>query len=142
MPYRRSDNLRAMSYHTRAGQHDETAAWLTREHADRAFEFGSVARRDGSRIDPKRWRQGLDRVQQSLRCGPALSIDHRHAAEAGLDLLEQLQPFSAHRQFSRTESGDIATRTRHVRYQPHLDRVTGAHKHNWDSAGLASQGIS
>ena len=62
-----------------------------------------------------------------------------HPRQVWCDLLEQLQPFSAHCVFEQHEAGRVASRPREALDEAGADRIAGERKYDGDGVGRLQQ---
>ena len=99
MPGRERDDQIAMKRRQCARRHDQAAIRRSRECRDGALDFASIAHIDRAHLHPERRRHGLDGGKLADPGGDGRIPQDRRSRHAGRDLLEQLQPFSAHAVF-------------------------------------------
>ena len=117
---------------------EEAAVRFARLRRESHFEFGVVAGRSNTALDRERRCRRLEGLQIIVRIGRR----HRIKQECGSpdirrQLLEQLQPFAAHRVFHVDEAGGVAAGARQVGHKAASDRIgdVGKYDRNLSAAG-------
>src|SRR5262249_1342161 len=87
------------------------AGRVARQTSDAALDLAGVARVDRTDLDAEERPHGLDRAQLPAPGRDARIAEDRRAGDAGRNLLEQLEPFSAHAVFDAGKPRRIAART-------------------------------
>src|SRR5262245_58750170 len=77
---------------------------------DCAFYLVDITHVDRKHLNPQSRRQGMDCAPLADPGGVAGIAKNRRTRHAGLDLLEQLQPFPGHAEINLSETGGIAAR--------------------------------
>src|SRR5262249_44200131 len=101
---RQRDDQFAMKDGRRGRRHDQAAVRRARQVSDAALDLAGVARVDRTDLDAEERPHGLDRAQLPAPGRDARIAEDRRAGDAGRNLLEQLEPFSAHAVFDPTGS--------------------------------------
>ena len=96
--------------------HNEAAVRIARKLGDHPFNVSVILH--GSREDPHRKGRcaGFDRIQKErpvARSGLGIK-DHGNSLDVRRNVLENLQPFSAHRKLEIREAGYVAARVRQI----------------------------
>src|SRR5215469_18974619 len=95
----------------RNGHH--AAPWPDREGCHRGFDIRVASDRHRYHLHPETWSCVLDRAQEHSGKRRRLRIvDDRDAADARIDLLEELQPFTANLALEVGEASMVAARPR------------------------------
>jgi hypothetical protein len=76
------------------------------------------------------WTERRKRLANGAVCGC-------HARYSGINLLEQLQPFSTDRAFEVGEARDVPPWSREALHEPRFDGLDDIHEHDRNGAGLA-----
>src|SRR5262249_8719116 len=86
-----------------------------RETLEGGFDFSGGADGDDTRLHPKRWRGGLDRLHEKSGLRRCVWIEHdADVGKPRRNLLKEVEPFIADRELVHAEAGEIAARPRHI----------------------------
>src|SRR5262245_32364226 len=112
MARRQRDDEFAMDRRQRGCGHDEAAIRGARIRGDVAFNLTRVTHIDGAHLKTERRCRSLDCTPLTDTGGYPRIAEDRRARHTWLDLLEQLQPFSAQPIVKLHKAGSIATGSR------------------------------
>ena len=117
-----------------ASGHDHAAVGPARDCRDGALDFAGTAQVDRDQLHPQRRRHRLNSGEL-----PDPGRDGRIAKDggprqAGRDLFEQLQPFSAHTVFEDREPSRVAARLCQTRDETGADRIDDTDEYDWHRA--------
>src|SRR6516225_12476871 len=82
---------------------------------------------------------GMQEIRSTTGCRLRIEQE-RNARDARGNLGQQLHPFSSHRGFEITESGDVTAGIREARDESLADRVRYRDEYDWNAAGLTHKG--
>ena len=118
------------------GRQDQPAVRFTREALQGGFDIGSGANGNNNRLHAEGRRSGLDRTHEEFRLRRCVGVeDDRDPREAGHNLLEQVNPFSADRELVHAEAREVAARFRHAPNEALRNGIGDLHEDDRDGAG-------
>src|SRR5262249_2061431 len=109
------------------------------ECTDAALNLACIMHVDWKNLDAERLRHCLNDAELADPGGVGSIPKDRHTCHVWCDLLEQLQPFTAHAVFESHETGNIATRPRQTIDEAGADGITYDRKHDRYGAGCLQQ---
>ncbi len=140
MPCRQCNDQRAVSDRLRRSRHDQPAVRGSCKGRDRALDLFGIAQANAAQFHPERRRHGLDGGELGQGTDVARLQKDRRARDTGSDFLKQLQPFRAHPEFGRNETGGVAAWPCQTFDEANADRVGRGGEHDWDATVYLLQG--